>query len=343
MTRVSLVAPCYNELEVLPEFYARVCRLAENTPACAFEFLFVDDGSTDGAAALLDSLADKDPRVKVLHLARNQGHQIALTAGMDFASGDIVVTLDADLQDPPEIVPDLLAKIAEGYDIVHAQRRTRSGETSFKLVTARAFYRVLHAMASEGLLEDCGDFRAFTRPVLLAACSFRERHRFLRGTFALLGFRQAVIAYDRDPRPAGRTKFPLRRMLGFAIDGILSFSSAPLRSVLWLAILLWAVTLIFLARACIGHFILGRTVPGWTSMVVLLTFFSGLNLFCLSVIGAYVGRTFEQGQRRPLYWCSSLKNVDIDALAKAAPNSPEILLSRLMNDQRSSPSDPSSK
>ncbi len=333
MTRVSLIAPCYNEAELLDSFYERVCRIAEAESPCEFEFFFVNDGSTDETGALLDAFADRDARVKVLHLARNQGHQIALTAGMDFASGDVIVTLDADLQDPPEVIPELLRKIGEGHDIVHAQRRERPGETRFKLWTARLFYRFLQAFSAESLIDNCGDFRAFTRPVLLAARSFRERHRFLRGTFVLLGFRQAVVSYDRAPRPAGKTKFSLGRMLGLAIDGILSFSSAPLKGLLWLAAVLWAVSLLFLTKALVGHFILHRTVPGWTSLVVLLTFFTGLNLFSISVVGAYVARIFEQGQARPLYWCSRMKNIDFDAVAQGGPLAREAELSRRMSQQ----------
>jgi dolichol-phosphate mannosyltransferase len=331
MARVTLVAPCYNEAEVLDQFYARIRRLPETVAGHTWEFLFVDDGSNDATGPLLDRLAGQDPRVRVLHLARNRGHQIALTAGMDFATGDIIVTLDADLQDPPEVVATLLRKITEGYDLVHAQRRSRAGETWFKLWTARAFYRLLRAFSTESLVENCGDFRAFTRPVLVAASSFRERHRFLRGTFASLGFRQAVISYDRAPRLAGKTKFPLKHMIRLALDGVLSFSPTPLRSVLWLALAFWAVSLLFVFKALVGHFILGRTVPGWTSLVALLTFFTGLNLFCLSVIGAYIGRIFEQGQGRPLYWCSYTKNVDLDAILRDGGQAPEVALARIIS------------
>ncbi|HPO16804.1 MAG TPA: glycosyltransferase family 2 protein [Candidatus Hydrogenedentes bacterium] len=336
MKTVTLVAPCYDEVEVLPEFYARVRQLANQLPQYKLEILFVNDGSRDGTDGLLDSLAAQDPYVKVLHFARNRGHQVALTAGLDFAEGDVIVTMDADLQDPPEVIPELLTKIEEGFDIVHAQRSVREGETRFKLATAHAFYRLLNAIAHEPLIEDYGDFRAFTRPVLMAVRGFREQHRFLRGTFVLLGFRQAVLPYHRAARSAGRTKFPLRKMLSFAVDGIVSFSSAPLRSLLWFAFILWGVSLAFTARALIGHFIFRWTVPGWTSLVVLLTFFTGLNLFSLSVVGLYVGRTFEQGQHRPLYWCRATRNIDLRAL----PYSPEIELSRRILGLNESPSSP---
>ncbi len=328
MKTVTLVTPCYDEIEVLPAFYERVRQLAPQLPHHTLEILFVNDGSRDGTDMLLDTLAARDPHVKVLHLARNRGHQAALTAGLDFAEGDIIVTLDADLQDPPEVIPELLAKLEEGFDIVHAQRAVRKGETRFKRATAHVFYRMLNAIAREPLIEDYGDFRAFTRPVLMAARGFREQHRFLRGTFVLLGFRQALLPYQRAARSAGKTKFPLRKMLSFALDGMVSFSSAPLRSLLWFAFILWGISLAFTTRALIGHFILHRTVPGWTSLVVLLTFFTGLNLFSLSVVGLYVGRTFEQGQHRPLYWCRAIRNIDLSALS----GSLEVELSRRILD-----------
>jgi dolichol-phosphate mannosyltransferase len=328
--RLSLVVPCYNEAEVLPAFYERV-RQVLGEIGCEWEIVFVDDGSTDGTAPLLNAWADREARVKVLHFARNLGHQVALTAGMDCAGGDIIVTLDADLQDPPEVIPALLERIGEGFDIVHAQRQCREGETHFKLATARAFYWLLSLLSGERLLDNTGDFRAFTRAVRLAASHFRERHRFLRGLFVYYGFRQAVVGYDRGARVSGTTKYTLRKMSLLAANGILSFSSAPLRGVMWIAIALWAVSVSFTIKAFVGHFIFQRTVPGWTSLVVLLTFFTGLNLFSLSVIGAYVGRIFEQGQGRPMYWCAATKNVDVQALAAANPDNPEMALMRQMN------------
>ncbi|HOZ49261.1 MAG TPA: glycosyltransferase family 2 protein [Candidatus Hydrogenedentes bacterium] len=327
MPRVTLITPCYNEEEVIEEFYTRVCRVADGNRPYEFEFLFVNDGSTDATGALLDGWAAQDPRVKVVHLARNRGHQIALTAGMDFASGDIIVMLDADLQDPPETVPTLIERIDEGYDIVHTQRLSRKGETRFKRATARLFYLILGRFSKEPLIENSGDFRAFTRRVLLVARTFREPHRYLRGLFPGFGFRQAVVSYHRDERKAGKTAYSLARMVALALDGVLSASTALLKGVLWIACILWLISLAFLLRACIGHFILHRTVPGWTSLVVLLTFFTGLNLFSLSVIGMYVSRIFEQGQHRPLYWCRRVENIDTTALTANAEIPVEVGLS----------------
>ncbi|MBF0408397.1 MAG: glycosyltransferase family 2 protein [Candidatus Riflebacteria bacterium] len=307
--KISLIVPCYNESEVLGEFFRRVNLLAEKLASYEFEFLFVNDGSTDSTAEILNSFADKDLRVKVLHFARNQGHQISLTAGMDFASGDYIVTIDADLQDPPEVIPEMIEKMSEGYQVIHAQRRTRAGETGFKLFTAWLFYQVMCRFLARDIVPDSGDFRAFTRQVMKVIRGFREKHRFLRGTFAVVGFKQCIVKYDRDSRFAGETKYPVKKMIKLAADAVLSFSSSPIRAITWLSLLLWSSSLIYLVKALIEKFILHETVQGWTSIIFLLTFFTGLNLFCLGIIGSYIGRIFEQGQKRPLYWLSNVRNV----------------------------------
>jgi len=310
---VSLIVPCYDEVETVDEFHRRVGAVAAGIPDRAFECIFVDDGSRDGTAAKLDALAARDPRVRVLHLAQNRGHQIALTAGLDFATGDVIVTLDADLQDPPEAIPDLLASLDAGHDVAHAQRRRRPGESWFKRATAGVFYRVLRRISGVAIVPDCGDFRAFTRPVLLAMRAFRTRHRFLRGMFVEIGFRQTIVPYDRDARYAGTTKYPLRKMVRLAADATLGFSAAPIQLLTWLAVGLWATSLLYLGKALYERFVLQVTVPGWTSLIVLLIFFTGLILFCMAVIGQYVGRIFQQAQAAPLYWLRDARNVDLDA------------------------------
>jgi dolichol-phosphate mannosyltransferase len=332
--KISLVFPCYNESETIPELYKRLVELAKELHPYEFQFLFVNDGSTDTTASMLNDLAKADKRVNVLHLAGNRGHQIAITAGLDFAAGDVIVTIDADLQDPPELLKEFLRKIEEGYDVVHAQRRTRTGETAFKILTARLFYWLMRRFSGFALIENCGDFRAFTRPVLMAARRFREQHRFLRGMFVLVGFKQAVIQYDRDARYAGQTKYPVRKMVHFAINAILGFSSIPIQIIMLLAMILWGSSLIYLVVALIAHFVYNATMPGWTSTVVLLTFFSGLNLFCLGMIGSYVGRIFEQGQRRPLYWIADTRNIEAAALRDLA-DIPEVAVSQQILDAQS--------
>lgn len=322
--KISYVIPCFNESEVIHEFYRRVSLVASELSSYEFEFLFVNDGSIDDTPQMLNDLANKDKRVKVLHFAKNQGHQAAITAGMDYSSGEIIVTIDADLQDPPELVKEMIGKVIEGFEVVHAQRLKRRGETWFKLLTAWGFYKVMRKLTNVELVENSGDFRAFTRPVLLAVRSFRERHRFMRGIFAMIGFKQCIIQYDRDIRHAGKTKYPLGKMIDLALNACISFSGSPIRVIIWMSIILWGSSFIYLFKALIDHFAFGTTVAGWTSIIILLIFFTGLILFCLGIIGAYIGRIFEQSQQRPLYWLYSAKNIDINQIET---NSREVQLS----------------
>ncbi len=323
---ISLVIPCYNENLVIDEFYSRAVELGNKNVERRFEFIFVNDGSTDKTGIILNQIAQKDKRVKVLHLARNRGHQIALTAGLDHAAGDIIVTIDADLQDPPELIEEMLYRIEQGCDVVHTQRRSRDGETFFKVFSASFFYRLMRFAANTPIIENCGDFRAITRPVLETVLFFRTQHRFLRGIFAQIGFNQCIIPYDRDSRYAGDTKYPFFKMLNLSLDAILGFSSAPIRVITWLSIALWS-SLIYLVKALIEHFLLQITVPGWTSIIVMQFFFTGLVLFCIAIIGAYVGRIFEQGQQQPLYWLCDSRNVDWTRIGSCNMDLPELALS----------------
>lgn len=312
ITKISYVIPCYNEAEVIREFYGRLSAIAQELNPYAFEFIFINDGSFDDTPAILNELSEKDERVKVLHFAKNLGHQIAITAGIDFSSGDVIVTIDADLQDPPELFKQMLEKIREGYDVVHAQRRRRAGETWFKRATAWFFYKLLKKVTDHNLVENSGDYRAFTRPVLKAVQRFREQHRFIRGIFSSIGFKQYVLPYDRDRRFAGKTKYPISKMLQLALNAVLSFSSSPIKLISWLSFSLWFASLLYLAKALIDHYILKNTAKGWTSIIILMTFFTGIIIFCLSILAAYVARIFEQGQGRPIYWLSDARNIDID-------------------------------
>ena len=332
--RVSLIIPCYNEGATVEEFFKRAKALADSQPAYHFEFIFVNDCSTDKTGMLLNALADRHPEVSVLHFAQNRGHQIALTAGLDHASGDIMVTIDADLQDPPEIISQMLVKIQEGFDIVHAQRQVRKGESGFKLFTSWLFYRLMRWFSDTRIIQNCGDFRAFNRPVREAMAEFRMPHRFLRGTFVQLGFRQCVIKYDREARHAGRTKYSLLKMIRLSIDAMLGFSAVPVRIISCLSILLWVISLIYLIRALFQHFILNLTVPGWTSIIALMFFFTGLILFSIAIIGSYVGRIFVQGQNIPLYWLSDARNVDFEDLDERTGDLREVRLSRRIIQRR---------
>lgn len=308
---VSYIIPCFNEQETTVELYRRLVGVADTRPELDFEFVFVNDGSSDKTEEILDTLSADDRRLSVVHFAKNRGHQIAATAGLDFCIGDIAIIMDADLQDPPELLDVFLDKIDEGFDIVHAKRNTRPGETRFKLISARMFYWLFRKLADQDIEENCGDFRAITKPVIQTIRQFREPHRFLRGMFALLGFRQAVVRYDRDVRYAGETKYPVHKMLKLAVNAGISFSGSPIGIVFSLAMVLWVGSLGYALMAIYQKFVLGITVPGWTSLVILLTFFTGLQLFALSVLGAYVRRVFEQGQDRPLYWVRRTSNIQL--------------------------------
>ena len=325
---ISLVIPCYNEEATIEEFYRRSQAVADSLSQHGFEFIFVNDGSADLTGSILNNMAAKDPCVRVLHFAQNRGHQIALTAGMDHAAGDVIVTIDSDLQHPPEVVGDMLAKIESGCDIVYAQRQSRKGDSWFKRNTAKIFYYFMRYFSGVRLIENSGDFRAFTKPVLETVKSFRMPHRFLRGIFVQVGFRQCVITYESEVRFAGDTKYSLIKMMNLALDAVLGFSAAPVRIITWLSILLWAISLIYLIRSLIYHFIFKLTVPGWTSLIVLMFFFTGLTLFSIAIIGSYVGRIFQQGQNLPLYWLSDARNLDEHQVLQHSGNLYEVRLSQ---------------
>ncbi|MBV9839539.1 MAG: glycosyltransferase family 2 protein, partial [Solirubrobacterales bacterium] len=305
---LSVVAPVYNEEATIEEFYARVCEALEGLP---FELVLVDDGSTDGSTASLDQLAQHDPRVRLVYLSRNFGHQTALTAGLDHARGDAVVMLDADLQDPPELISTMLDHWRSGCDVVYAVRQRREGESRFKLATARWFYRLFDKLAQVELQHNSGDFRLLDRRALDALLSMRERNRFLRGMTVWVGYTQAAVPYHRDPRFAGETKFGVRRMLGFALDGISSFSDKPLRVASHLGMLVTLGSLLLMLWL-IGAKLIEpqRSITGWTSVMVAVLFLGGVQLLSIGLLGEYVGRIFRQTKGRPLYVVSRRVNFD---------------------------------
>jgi dolichol-phosphate mannosyltransferase len=303
---LSVVAPLYNEAETLDEFYRRTCdALAE----IEFELILVDDGSGDDTPGMLDALAAADERVKVVTLSRNFGHQAAITAGLDHAGGDATVMLDADLQDPPELIPALVEQWRDGSDVVFAVRRSRSGETRFKLATARWFYGIFSRLAQIELRPQAGDFRLLDRSALDALGSMRERNRFLRGMTSWVGFTQAAVEYDRDERFAGETKYTPGRMLRFSLDAISSFSNVPLQ----LATVMGFVfsTIAFLAiPVAIGFRIAGEFVPGVTTVLLVVLLLGGIQLITVGIIGEYLGRVYEEVKGRPLYVVSKRRNID---------------------------------
>ncbi|HEY1237273.1 MAG TPA: glycosyltransferase family 2 protein [Solirubrobacterales bacterium] len=308
---ISFVVPVRNEEEVLPELHRRLDAVAGQIEG-ECEFILVDDGSTDSSREVMSELRGRDGRVKLLFLARNFGHQLAITAGLDFAGGDAVVIIDGDLQDPPETVLEMIPLWREGYEMVHAVRRRRAGESRMKLWTAHTFYRVLHRLSDVDFPVDAGDFRLVDRRVADVVRSMREPDRYLRGMFAWVGFRQTSVSYDRDQRFAGETKNSWRQMISFAIDGIMGFSVAPLRFILGLGFVISALSIIWGIVAIIVK-ITGSVPPGgqgWASLTVLVTFLAGVQLIVLGMIGLYVARAYEQGKHRPLYLLASAEGLD---------------------------------
>lgn len=301
--QLSLVIPVYNEEATLPELDRRLREFLSKLSGVGsnWEVVFINDGSKDRSRDLLEDMARRESRYKVLSFSRNFGHQIAITAGMDRADGDAVVVMDADLQDPPEVVADMLTKFGDGFDVVYAIRNKRKGETWFKLLTASAFYRIMRRVTGIGIPLDAGDFRLMSRPVILTLRALRERHRFVRGMVAWVGFRQTSVHYDREARFAGETKYPLRKMLQFAIDGITSFSVLPLRIATWLGISSGLLAVAIGGWALYVKVSGGRTVPGWTTTMLAIALGSSAQLLMTGVLGEYVGRIYEEIKRRPLY------------------------------------------
>jgi dolichol-phosphate mannosyltransferase len=311
---ISFVVPVRNEEEVLPELHRRLDAVAGQIEG-ECEFILVDDGSTDRSREVMGELRARDGRVKLLFLARNFGHQLAITAGLDFADGDAVVIIDGDLQDPPETVLEMITLWREGYEVVHAVRRRRAGESRMKLWTAHGFYRVLHRLSDVDFPVDAGDFRLVDRRVADVVRSMREPDRYLRGMFAWVGFRQTSVSYDRDERFAGETKNSWHQMISFAIDGIMGFSVTPLRFILGLGFVISALSIIWGIVAVIVK-ITGSVPPGgqgWASLTVLVTFLAGVQLIVLGMIGLYVARAYEQGKHRPLYLVASAEGLDAGA------------------------------
>ena len=299
--KVSVAIPFLNEEENLPELYSRLTAVFTGRDESA-EFLFVDDGSTDGSFQCLEKIRQNDPRVRILQLSRNFGHQIAITAGMDHADADAVIIIDADLQDPPEVIVDLLAKWREGFEVVYAVRKSREGETLIKKFLAASFYRVFHKLAKINVPMDAGDFRLVDRKVVDALKEVRELHRFMRGLTCWVGFRQGAVYYDRAARHAGETKYPVWKSLKLAWDGITSFSGKPLQWMMNLGLLVALISALLAFRIIwmklSGN---GELVSGWASLSVLVLFLGGVQLVALGLLGQYISRIFDESKKRPLY------------------------------------------
>jgi dolichol-phosphate mannosyltransferase len=305
---LSVVIPVYNEQEALPFLRARLTKFVDGLP-CRVEIVLVNDGSVDDTLGLLLEWANEDPRVKVFNLARNFGHQIAVTAGLDHAEGDAVVLMDADLQDPPEVIEAMLAEYCKGYDVVYGQRTSRAGESAFKRFTAWLFYRLMRTLVHRDLPADAGDFRLVSRPCLQAVQSMRETHRFLRGMIAWVGYPQTSVPYARDSRVAGETKYPFHKMLRLAWTAAVSFSPTPLRVSFLFGVLIAGLGMIQAANAVIRGLLGLYVVPGWSSMIVVTCLIGGAILISIGVLGEYVGRIFEASKQRPLYLIASQTSV----------------------------------
>lgn len=298
--QLSIVVPIFNESANLPELHRRLCLAAERTVE-RYELVFVNDGSRDDSLAQLRRLARVHPATRYLSLSRNFGHQVAVSAGLDAARGAAVVIIDGDLQDPPELIPDLYARHQEGYEVVYAQRRSRTGERWFKRWTAKAFYRLLARITQIEIPLDTGDFRLIDRKVVAALQQMPERHKFLRGQIAWIGFRQTFVAFDRQERKHGETGYSLGKMLQLALDGITAFSNVPLRFVTWAGFTVSAFAFMIILYALYSKFVLHEVVSGWTSMIISVMFIGGVQLVGIGVIGEYISRMNTDLKQRPLY------------------------------------------
>lgn len=306
MTRYSVIVPAYNEELVIEESYRRLTEVMERAGG-EYELIFINDGSRDKTPELLNALSERDVRVKVLHFSRNFGHQTAVSAGMDYAAGQAVVIIDADLQDPPEVILKMIEKWRQGYDVVYGKRLQRKGETWFKKVTAKAFYRFLNHMTTVDIPVDTGDFRLIDRKVCDVMKGLTEKNRYVRGLVSWVGFKQTAVEYVREERFAGETKYPLKKMVKLAVDATMSFSYKPLRIAGFVGMGLSFASFVYLVVIICQKLFTDTTVPGWASLIAVMLFFNGVSLILQSVTGEYVGRIYEETKNRPLYIISEKK------------------------------------
>jgi glycosyltransferase involved in cell wall biosynthesis len=298
---LSIVVPCYNEEAVLGELHRRLLAVLDQVEGSDGEIVYVDDGSADQTGPMLRQLQYDEPRVRVVSLSRNFGHQIAVTAGLEHTNGEAVVIIDADLQDPPEVIPEMIARWQDGYQVVYGLRSKRAGETAFKLWTAKAFYRLINRVSEVEIPLDVGDFRLIDRQVVDVLLAMPERDRFLRGMISWVGFRQVAVIYDRAARHAGETKYPLIKMLRFAVDSVISFSFAPLRLAIWVGFAAITAAVAGIIYALIIRIYTTTWVRGWASIFTAVLFLGGVQLVTLGIVGEYVGRIYAEVKLRPLY------------------------------------------
>ncbi len=332
---LSVVVPCFNEEAVLPVTHERL-RASLDAIGMLWEIVYVDDGSRDRTREFLLALAAADDRVKVIAFSRNFGHQIAVTAGLNHACGAAVVIIDADLQDPPEMISSMVEKWREGYDVAYGLRTERAGESPFKRWTAQVFYRLINRLSDVSIPLDVGDFRLLSRRAVDAFNSMPECDRFIRGMVAWVGFRQIAVPYARDKRYAGESKYPLRKMIRFALDGIISFSDAPARLATTVGFVSLAIAALVSLQVFVAYFFAHDTVPGWTSTFLAITFLGGVQSLCIGILGEYIARIYREVKRRPLYLVAITANLPepIEPRARGAAR-PDGLPGRALSETRS--------
>lgn len=315
---ISIVTPVYNEEDNVIFFHDAVTRVMEET-GIAYELIYVDDGSHDRTNELICGLAEKDPHVRALTFARNFGHQIAITCGMDFARGDAVITMDGDMQHPPALIPTLIGKWKEGYDIVQTVRTATEDAGLIKKITSAGYYTMINSISKTPVLPGGSDFRLMDRKALDVFLKFREHSRFIRGIVGGLGFKTASVKFEAPARHAGVSKFNMRKMLHFAVDGILTNSTTPLRAAFYAGIFAGIAGIILILHVLYAY-LTGAVVPGWTTLTILVSFFGAVNLVGLGIIGEYIGRIYEESKNRPLYWLSG----DTGSTEKIKKSRPEV-------------------
>ena len=298
---LSVVVPAFNETEVLPEFHRRITEVMRATGA-DYEILYVDDGSTDDTAAVLNAFRERDEAVAIIELSRNFGKEVAISAGLDHAQGDAVIIIDADLQDPPELIDEFLREWHNGYDVVSGKRTSREGESFLKVTTAKWFYRVINRLSDVEIPHDTGDFRLLSRRALDALKTLRETHRYMKGLYAWIGFPHKEVPYLRHARAAGHTKWNYWRLWNFALEGITSFSDVPLKIATYLGVLTSGVAFLYGLFFLIRTLLFGNPVPGYPSLVLIVLFLGGIQLICLGIIGEYLARTYNESKARALYF-----------------------------------------
>lgn len=311
MKKISIVIPAYNEEEVLNKLIERLAILINNTPKYEFEVIFVNDGSKDKTLEILEEIAQKEKKLKILSFSRNFGHQAAVTAGIKYVTGDAVVIIDADLQDPPELIPQMIELWEQGNEVIYGKRKKRKGESAFKLLSAKMFYKTLNALSDVEIPKDTGDFRLVDRKVIDVINQMPEHNKFLRGLFSWVGFKQYAFEYERQERKAGKTKYPFKKMKKLASDGIISFSTKPLKMLGGIGILSIIISIGILIYSLISYALkLNNLAPGWTSIMVTVTFLGGIQLLSVWIMSEYIARIYDETKQRPEYIIDKKINIE---------------------------------